>query len=54
MIAQEDDALAGDAFIAGGDGGVEDYGVVEVKGWFRSQDISVSTVSYILMKMRFL
>jgi hypothetical protein len=32
MVAQEDDALAGDTFLAGADGGVEDYGVVEIKG----------------------
>jgi hypothetical protein len=31
MVDQEDDALAGDAFLASAEGGIEDYGVVESK-----------------------
>jgi len=32
VVAQEDDPLAGDAFLSGADGGVEDYGIVKIKG----------------------
>jgi hypothetical protein len=34
VVAQEDDALAADAFVSCDNGGIEDYGVMEVKSLF--------------------